>query len=272
MRRFPRKTGCHGVPDMNVFRELVRRRELLLILIQRNIKIRYKNSALGFFWTLLSPVLLIAIYYAFLRIIRFSMDLPALVVGIVVWQYLAMCAGDSLHIVIGNVSMVKKSAFPRLVLPLSLGLANLVNFLLSMAVVVIYLLIARRFDGAIYLLPAAILAHIALAVGMSCLFGAINVYFRDLEHIVSVFMMAWFFMTPIIYPIELFTDKFGPAINQLFFLNPMTGIVVVYRAALLGSPLPQAVSLAPAFLIAAAVCACGIFVFQRLQRGFADVL
>lgn len=257
---------------MNLLHDLVRRRELLLILIQRNIKIRYKSSALGFLWTLLSPILLIAIYYIFLRIMRFNMDLPALVAGIVIWQYLAMCVGDSLHTVIGSVSMVKKSAFPRLVLPLAMTFANLVNFLLSLAVVAVYLLCAGRLHGTFYILPLAICAHIALVVGTSCLFAAVNVFFRDLEHIVSVLMMAWFFMTPIIYPIDFVTERFGPAVYRIYFMNPMTGIVVLYRAALLGGPLPAEVSLAPALFIAAGILAFGIYVFQRLQRRFADVL
>ena len=257
---------------MKLLRDIYRHRELFIILVQRNLKIRYKSSALGFCWTLISPILLIAIYAIFLRILRFTIDLPVLVTGIVVWQYLAMCAGDSLHTVVGNVSMVKKSAFPRLVLPLAMAAANFVNLCLSLAVVGVYLLFAGRTCGPLYLLPLAILAQLMLVMGLSALFAALNVYFRDMEHIIGIAMMAWFFITPVIYPVEYFTSRFGQALQQLYFLNPMAGIVAMYRAAMLNAPLPEFGLLGPSLLVGVLFLVLGVSVFQQLQRGFADII
>ena len=105
---------------MGMIRDIVARRELLAMLVVRNLKIRYKDSALGFFWTMLGPILMILVYAVFLRILRIPVAMPVLVTGIFVWQYLAMCLGDSPNAIIGSTNLVKKAAFPRLMLPLAI--------------------------------------------------------------------------------------------------------------------------------------------------------
>jgi len=257
----------------NVFKELVARRELLLTLMTRTLKIRYKNSALGFFWTLLGPVFLIAIYGAFLRIMRFPIRLAVLVTGIFVWQYLALCLGDAAHAVVGNANLIKKAAFPRLVLPASMVLANLVNFLLSLLVVGVYLAVSRIRPGPLVWLLPALVTHVALCLGVACLVSALNVFFRDIQQMTGIFMMAWFFMTPVIYPLAEVTNRFGHTVLlQLYFLNPMTGLLSAYRAALLNEPLAEWALLWPSLAMAWLVCAAGILVFERCQARFADEL
>lgn len=115
-----------------LIKDITAHRDLLSMLVARNIKIRYKESALGFLWTLLGPVFLILIYAFFMKVVmKFPIPMPVLVSGIFVWQYLAMCLGDSSFAIIGNANLVKKACFPRLLLPLSIVLANFVNFLLD---------------------------------------------------------------------------------------------------------------------------------------------
>ena len=265
---------------MNLLPALKNHQDLLWILVMRNIKIRYKNSALGFFWTLISPILLIAIYTVFLSILRCAIDLKVLVVGIMCWNFLSMCTGDSLYAVLGNANMVKKSAFPRIVLPLSMVLANLVNFLLFLLVVCVYFLILHAVSAlalpglALCALPLVIVTQFAVCLGMSLIFSSLNVYFRDIEHIQGIIMMAWFFMTPVIYPLTLVTgnERFGPVLQTLFFLNPMTGLVTAYRAILLGSPLPSAGLLALSALSAGIILLIGLRLFDKLQVRFADVM
>ncbi len=266
---------------MNLLVALKHHQDLLWILVMRNIKIRYKNSSLGFLWTLLSPILLIAIYSIFLSILRCAIDLQVLVVGIMCWNFLSMCTGDSLYAVLGNANMVKKSAFPRVVLPLSMVLANLVNFLLFLFVVCVYLLIMHFVSGlivpgvALFALPLVIVTQFALCLGVSLISSALNVYFRDVEHIQGIVMMAWFFMTPVIYPISLVTENhqlFGPTLQTLFFANPMTGLVSAYRAILLNSPWPSAGLLALSALSAWIVLFIGLRLFDKLQVRFADVM
>jgi lipopolysaccharide transport system permease protein len=248
------------------------RRDLLVLMVSRNLKIRYKNSTLGFFWSLLGPLFLIGIYTIFLRVMRFPIDLPALVTGILVWQFLALCLGDSLHAVVGNANLVTKAKFPRLILPLSMVLANLVNFLFSSLVLVAYLVAVRAHFGPLYWLPLIVLSQFALCLGMAMIFSAANVFFRDTEHILSIVMLAWFFLTPVIYTVTEVTGSFPPFVHYLFFANPMTGILSAYRTALLSAKAMPPAMTALSFAVAWCVLWIGVVVFQRSEPRFGDEL
>ena len=255
---------------MALFRDIYERRELLWILVARNLKIRYKSSALGFFWTLLNPIFLIVIYATFLSILKFNPGtpefLPMLVIGIIVWQCLAMCIGDSMQTILGNSTLIKKTAFPRIVLPLAMVKANFVNFLLSSVVLVVYLQVVNMPISAAYWLPVVMLTHFALCLGVSLVLSCSNVFFRDTEHIVSVLMLAWFFMTPIIYPFDYIPARF----QALAFLNPLTGVVTAYRGILMSSDTAGPGLLVMSFLVSWLGLVVGILVFQKLQVRFAE--
>jgi lipopolysaccharide transport system permease protein len=258
-----------------MIKDICRNKELLLILAERNIKIRYKNSALGFFWTLLGPLFLILIYAFFLRVMRFPMSLPILVTGIIVWQYLAMCLNDSLNSIVGNANLVTKAAFPRIILPVSMVTSNLLNLLLSGLVLFAYLLIAKAHIGFLPWLPLIIISQFALCLGVALIISCSNVFFKDTEHILSVIMLAWFFLTPVIYPMSL---VIGPKstlpywIHVLFFFNPMTGIVTAYRMVLLSAPNPGTNLMALSFGVAWLIPVIGIGLFQACQDKFGDEL
>jgi ABC-type polysaccharide/polyol phosphate export permease len=254
------------------FQKVWARRELLLILVARNLTIRYKGSSLGFFWSLLSPVLLIAVYGTFLGLIRAPLDLPTLVSGIIVWQFLALCLGDSLQAVVGNANLVTKASFPRVMLPLAMTGANLVNFLLSGSVLLVYVFFFGPGLGNLLWLPAAILTQSALCLGLALMLACANVFFRDTEHLLSVGLLAWFFMSPVIYDPALVADTFPAWVQALFFANPMAGILVAYRAALLNAPLPAPALLGGSLAGAWAVLAAGLAVFHSLDSAMADEL
>jgi lipopolysaccharide transport system permease protein len=259
---------------LELCKDLAAHRELLAILVGRNLKIRYKNSALGFFWTLLGPVFLILIYATFLGIMRFPISLPTLVTGILVWQFLAMCLGDALHAIVGNANLVTKSAFPRLILPLAMVLANLVNFLLSSVVLLLYLAVMQVPPGAWYWLPLVLLTQTALCLGVTLILSCANVFFRDTEHILQVVMLAWFFLTPIIYPISKVVERFpdAPWLVTVYFANPMTGLVSAYRAGLLSAPWPVWEHMAVSCAVAWGILAVGVAVFRSVESRFGDEL
>jgi len=250
------------------------RRELLFMLVSRNLKIRYKNSFLGFFWSLLGPLFLILIYALFLGVMKFDIPLPVLVTGIFVWQFLGTCLGDSLHAIVGNASLVTKAAFPRLILPAATVTANLVNFLLSSIVLLLYLCVVRADFGAVYWLPLIVLSQFALCMGVSLLICTANVFFRDTEHIMSILTLAWFFLTPVIYPLQVVRDRFveSPWIVQMFFLNPMTGILTAYRMVFLSARGPGWSSLALSFGGAWLILVAGTVVFLKCEPRFGDEL
>lgn len=267
--------------SLPVFRDIWAHRELVLILVQRNIKIRYKGSLLGFFWSLASPVFFILIYGTFLKLVArgFAFDLHVLVTGIIIWQFISLCCNDSLNAVVGNANLVKKTTFPRIILPLSTVLANLVNFLMSFVVLLAYLLVVQapiQWGGLIWL-PAIVLTQAALCFGLAALLSSANVFFRDAEHLLSHVVMAWFFLTPVLYPIslplEVIRNKFPAFLETLYFCNPMTGLLSAYRRILLGSPsevggwLPTL-----SFAVSWVILGLGIAVFQKVQHRFGDEL
>ncbi len=242
----------------------------------RNLKIRYKNSALGFFWSLLTPLVMILIYAVFARILRFNEGQPwylqMLVTGIVVWQFLSTCLNDSLSAVGGNTNLVKKTSFPRIILPLSNVAANLINFMLTLVVLIVYLLAVGLRPACLLGLPLVLLTHAALCLGLALIISSANVYFRDTEHIVGVSTLAWFFLTPIFYEAERQLAFMPENMRWMIYLNPMTGTVAAYRFIFMSLPTAGA----PGMAISAAVCwgvlLIGVVVFQKAQRYFGDVL
>ena len=250
--------------------DIYQRRELLKSLIVRNLKIRYKGSVLGFFWSLLDPLFMMFVYLLFIRIMRFSIDLPYLLSGIIVWQFFVMCVNDSLAAISGNTNLVKKIYFPRVILPLSQVLANLVNFLLSLCVLFVFLLIIRtdiHFAG-LLVLPVIIFLEAIFCLGLALVVSSVSVYFRDTYHIVGVLMMAWFFMTPIIYPVSLVPVRFF----NLYLLNPLSSILIVFRGILFGTAMPGGTLLFVSLGACAILFAAGVLVFSKLEPYFADVL
>lgn len=266
---------------MPIFQDIWTHRELVTILVQRNIKIRYKGSILGFFWSLASPVFFILLYGFFLKMVArgFVFDLQILVTGIIIWQFISLTANDSLSAIVGNANLVKKTAFPRIILPLATVLANLVNFMMSGLVLLAYLVIVHAPVqwSALVWLPAVILTQAALCMGLAALLSALNVFFRDIEHLLGHVVMAWFFLTPILYPLslpaELIRAKLPAFALPLYFLNPMAGVITAYRRILLGAPSEvPAWFIALSFAVAWAVLFAGVFVFQKTQSRFGDEL
>ncbi len=269
---------------MKSVQELIRslwvRRELIGILVLRNLKIRYKGSVLGFFWSLASPVFFILIYSTFLKLVAKGVPLQihTLVTGIIIWQFLSLCAHDALGAIVGNVNLVKKTAFPRLILPLSTVLANLINFLMSGLVLLAFLILTRaRFQLALLpLLPLVILTQTALCFGLAAGLSAAHVFFRDTEHLLGHVVLAWLFLSPVLYPLErplAILEHLGSWTVPLYFLNPMAGLLAVYRMILIGeSPPVTPALLLPSFAVAWVVLAVGVAVFQKAQPWFGDEL
>lgn len=269
--------------------------DLIRMLVSRNLKIRYKGSALGFLWSLLTPLAMILIYAVFAGVLGMKRQLlgvatdatfeylPFLVTGIIVWQFTAGTLSDSLHAISGNANLVKKVYFPRAILPISTVLANAINFLLTFAILLVYLALTGALRlGAVYWLLPALALQLALALGIALLVSTLNVFFRDTEHIVGLLLLAWFFMTPIMYETSLQITAashfawFPASLHGLVYLNPMTGILALYRAALMGMDLLPA-GIAPAWLLLSPatillLLAAGFHALRVGDKTFCDVL
>ena len=255
----------------SLVKELMGRRELLAILVSRNIKIRYKNSVLGFFWTLLGPIFLILIYRVFLGLLKVDIPLPWLVISILAWQFFASCLGDSLNSILGSSNLVTKTAFPRASLPISIVLANLINFLLSLVVLSVYLVVARVDIGPLYWLPIIILTHVVLCMGCSLILSVSNVFLRDTEHILSVVLLGLFFMSPVVYTMQQL-DGYSTTVRTLYFLNPISGLVIAYRNVFASAEFVEPGMLVFSFSVAWLIGLLGVWVFRRLDPMLGDEL
>ncbi len=277
--------------SMPGIRDLIHRRELIWNLVLRSLRIRYKGSVLGFLWTLLNPLMMMLIYWLFISILRFQIPLSHLLTGVIFWQFIAMCTSDAVRSVSGFPNLVKKTYFSRMVLPLSMVIANLVNFLLSILVLGFILLLLKLFARAavdfafLWMLPLVLIVQFCLVLGISLMVSSANVFFRDIEHIVGVVLQALFFLTPIIYPLAMVRDrlaglKLSGVLLSVYLLNPMASLVTLFRKAFLGREflfagghfLPPEPAFYVSLGLSAVILIVGVRVFARLEPYFADHL
>jgi lipopolysaccharide transport system permease protein len=275
---------------MAAIADVLARRELIWNLVLRSLRIRYKGSALGFLWTLLNPLLMMLIYWLFIAILRFQIPLSHLLTGVIFWQFIAMCTSDAVRSVSGFPNLVKKTYFPRIVLPLSMVIANLINFGLSVVVLGVILVLLKLFAHAavdfsfLWILPLVLAIQFSLVLGISLLISSANVFFRDIEHIVGVALQALFFLTPIIYPLSFVRDrlaglKSSGLLLSIYLLNPMASLATLFRKAFLGRELFSGgafLPTEPAFYVSLGlsfvILFAGLRVFEKLEPYFADHL
>jgi ABC-type polysaccharide/polyol phosphate export permease len=234
-------------------------RELLRNLIAKELKVRYKHSVLGIGWSLLTPLLMTAIFtVVFATFLRIPVDRFAsfFLAGYLVWQFFANSVHASVGAIVSNGALIRKVYFPREVIPLSLVLAQAVHLGLALLVTAPVFLVMR--GNFLPYTPAILLGLVLLVgftAGMSMLFAAVNVTFRDLQELTQVMFMAWFYGTPIIYPRYLVEDAAAtaegwlapvlPWIQRVIEANPMTWFVQLFQRALYGVPAHPDVGAAP---------------------------
>jgi ABC-2 type transport system permease protein len=266
--------------------DLVRYRELLVNLIRKELKVKYKNSVLGFAWSMLNPALYLVIFYiVFTHFL--GANIPVfpiyLLSGLLAWNLWSASLGGSVAALLGNANLVTKVYFPREILPLSTIGASVIHFFFQFAVLVLALFVFRYSVGieAVALIPFALVVELLLLVGVCLIVSVLNVYFRDIQHLLELVLLAWFWMTPIVYGIVLIQDK--PLwVWRLYLLNPMTHIVLAFQRGIygleekandLGQPLIWYFrNLSIIAVIAIALIAFGWWMFRRLESRLAEEL
>ena len=247
-------------------------REMLKNLTVRELQVRYKGSVLGFLWTFFNPLLLLVVYSIVFSFIMKSNIEPYpmfLFVALLPWNFMANSVLQGSLSLVQNAGLIKKVYFPRVVLPLSAAFANLINYVLSLAILIPALLLFKvKLSWALLSFPVVLFVETVLVIGLAVLVAVLNVYFRDLEHIIGVLMSVWFFLTPIIYPMD-----FVPKEARVYFsVNPMTPLIEAYRAIFFYGMWPDWRALgycAAGFVIFLVV---SFSVFDRLQRNVAEEL
>ncbi len=213
-------------------------RPLLMSLVRKELSVKYKNSVLGFMWSMLNPALTLVIYYfVFQKVMKNGVPQFAiyLLCGLVVWNFFSTALMGATASVVGNAGIVKKVAFPREVLPLSAVGSSFVFLLLQGLVLIIALVIAGDVPAFSFLpvLLFSIVVLVVLSSAISIFLSAVNVYYRDTQHLLEILLMAWFWATPVVYPYQLIAAPLARHhLLWLYFINPMTSIVVTFQRTL----------------------------------------
>lgn len=262
-----------------VIAETFRYRGLLRNLLARDLSVRYKNSVLGFLWTLLNPLLLMLVFTVVFQVL-IPTEIPYfpvfILIGILAWNFCAGAAMACTHSVVGNADLVRKVYFPREMLPLSAVLASLVHFTLALTLVfVLAPLSGIPLTGLALWLPIVVLFQTIFLCGLGLLLAAVNVFFRDTEPIMDVALLAWFFLTPIFYSLDVLFDKTIGQMNVgwlMHVLNPMASFISTYRLVIIDRAPPDPAFLARTFAVSLLVLVVGYVLFKRLEPRFGEEL
>jgi ABC-2 type transport system permease protein len=275
------------------------RLELLTELVRKDLKVKYKNSALGFIWSLANPLLYLAVFTLVFGVFLKN-NVPWFAVlfmsGFLLWSFFNSATLDATGAVVGNANLVRKVRFPRVVLPLaSVGFAG-VHLALQLLVFFLFLIPSYpdAFGPQLLLLVPALAVTVIFTVAMSLLASSLNVRYRDVQHLLEVALLAWFWLTPIVYPVTLVRNELARAgvlwMFKFYMANPMTAVVVAAQRAVYVHPvvvgndgkLVQVLPtggygfylqwLAVAAVASAVLLVIGLWTFRRLQADFAEEL
>ena len=265
--------ASQGWPSLNLA-DIWEYRELLYILVWRDVKVRYKQTVLGVAWAVIQPVVTILVFSIFfgwlVKVPSDGLPYPFFALcALLPWQLFASsltAAGNSL---VANQHLITKIAFPRLVIPLSAAAGSLLDFLIASLV----LLGMRMFYKivptiAMWMLPLFVLLAMSAALGMGMWFSALNVKYRDVRHILPFLTQVWMFATPVVYPSSLVPESW----RMLYALNPMAGVVEGFRWALLGTGNAPGAMLAVSAVVTALLVISGAYFFRYSERTFADMV
>ncbi len=229
---------------LNHLRKLYSYRELLFNLVKRELKVKYKRSVFGFLWSFLNPLVLVVVYSVVVgKVMGMDRGIEPgyngvknfsayLLTGLLAWNYLANSLVMATGSLIDSGNLVKKIYFPREIIPFSAVFANLINFGFELVIVFIFLsVIGIYFYIQIPFLILVIFIETLFILGLSALFSLANVYFRDTKHLISVFLLVWFWACPVIYPFKFIVEKTtsNPWLIDLYKANPMASIVMMYQ-------------------------------------------
>ncbi len=244
--------------------------DLLLLLTAREVKLRYQGTVLGFLWTLAKPLLLALVFsFALSYVLHVTVGGPPYVLFLLTalfpWTWFQSSIQFSAGSFSNNAPLLKKVYFPRFVLPLSTVTSQLFHFVLSIPILVLFLVVAGYYPGPAWLVgvPLLIAIQFLMLAGTVLVVASLNVFLRDLEHLVEVLLNLWFYLTPILYPLSRVPEKVKP----MLLVNPMSSLIEAWRDLFLYDQLPGA-DIWPALVFAALALLAGAIAFKTLEGQF----
>jgi len=266
-----------GLAALNL-KDLWDYRELIYFLTWRDLKVRYKQTLLGFTWVLLQPVINMVVFTILfgqlLNVPTGGIPYPIFsFAALLPWLYFASSLSRSSTTLVGSANLISKVFFPRMVIPIAGVLSGLVDFLVSLIVLVGMMLFYKIIPTwNLFLMPLFLLLALLTALGFGLWLSALNVRFRDVNHLVPFIIEIWKYATPVIYGSTLIPEKF----RFLLGLNPMTGVVEGFRWAILGSKYVENFNPGPLFIVSISitllVLISGVIFFRNTERTFADII
>jgi homopolymeric O-antigen transport system permease protein len=256
-------------------KELWDYREVIVFLAWRDIQVRYKQTIFGASWAILQPLISMVIFSViFGRVAKMPSDgVPFPIfsfAALVPWMFFANSVNKASNSLVGSAGIVTRIYFPRLAMPLSATLGNVVDFLLAFVVLLALMVYYGIMPNAnVVWLPMLLLLALTTALGVGFLLAAMNVQFRDVRHAVPFLIQSWMFATPVVYPASLIQD---PVWKVVYSLNPMVGVIEGFRWALLGTSSAPGLSIVVSSIVAIVVLVIGVVYFKRMERTFADVV
>ncbi|MCJ8501254.1 ABC transporter permease [Desulfatitalea sp. M08but] len=246
--------------------------------VKREFQLKYRNSILGAAWTFLNPLAMIIVYTViFSQIMR--MKLPEvdstfaysiyLCAGLLTWGLFAEITTRAQNIFLENANLLKKINFPRLCLPVTVVAGAGLNFAIIFGLFTCFLILSGNFPGWTYLALLPVLAvQIAFAIGLGIVIGVLNVFFRDVGQLFTVVLQFWFWLTPIVYPISILSER----VRGMIAFNPMTQLMAAYQTILVTGQWPDWISLWPVTALALLLCSWGMLLFRRSAGEMVDEL
>ncbi len=255
-----------------IVQQLSEYKDVLWNLTTRDFKLRYRNSVLGFFWSLLNPLFMMVIFsIVFSFLFRSDItDYPVFVLpAILLWRFFSVSTMYSLDSLLGNYQLVTKIYFPRWLLVLATGLANLLGSSLEfIACFPILLIFGMRLNYSLFLIPVVLISVFILIMGTSLALSCLNLFYRDFRQIWEILLQAGFYLTPVFYSASIIPAKY----NFEYSLNPMTQAIDAIRAATYYGILPSAFNIAFIFVSGVAIFFVGLLLFSKLEPRFGDVV
>jgi lipopolysaccharide transport system permease protein len=245
---------------------------LLAQLTQREIKARYKQSIIGYAWVIFNPLAQLLVYsFVFSMVFRFpTNNIPYVIflyAALLPWTLFQGSITSATQGLVDNAALLRKVAFPREVIPYSIILAKIVDFLISAVLFVGFMIVFRvPFSSTSILLLPLFAMQLLLTTGISLMLSAANLFYRDIQYLTNLLLMLWMYMTPVVYPLSLVPKQYV----WLYKLNPMVGIIEGYRSALFNYPFEWSIIIWSA-LVSVIVFLLGYLLFKSGERVFADI-
>jgi lipopolysaccharide transport system permease protein len=255
-------------------RELWEYRELLYFLTWRDLKVRYKQTALGAAWAVIQPLFMMLVFSVFFGrlagVPSDGMPYPVFTFcALLPWQLFAHALTESSNSLVGNQNLITKVYFPRLMVPMSAVLGGIVDFGIAFVILLGMLVFYGLVPGwQILALPAFVLLAVMTALAVGLWLSALNVQYRDVRYTISFLVQFWLFATPVAYPSSLIPAQW----RVLYGLNPMVGVVEGFRWSLLGKPESPSALVLVSTIVVVTLLVGGLYYFRRMEQEFADVV